>query len=203
MRLDRPGWRNPVLFPWRTSLALLKKRLGDTEDAIVLAEEERLIAEDWGAPSAEGRALRVLGAVVGDERGETLTRRAVEVLEGSAHALELTLALRQLAEMSGSNDVWRRCLEVAEDIGARNIADQARTALDGRTSASAPVRLTPSERRVALLAVAGQSNQEIAEALEVSPRAVEKHLTNTYRKLGVRRRTELAEALHQVGAGHG
>jgi len=39
--------------------------------------------------------------------------------------------------------------------------------------------------------------------LEVSPRAVEKHLTNTYRKLGVRRRTELAEALHQVGAGHG
>ncbi|MEO6090131.1 MAG: AAA family ATPase [Umezawaea sp.] len=203
VRLDRSGWRNPVLFPWRTSLALLKKRLGDTEDAMVLAEEERLIAQDWGAASAEGRALRVLGAVVGDERGEKLTRRAVGVLENSAHALELTLALRQLAEMSGSNDVWRRCLELAEDIGVRNIADQARAALTGRSSASAPVRLTPSERRVALLAVAGQSNQEIAEVLEVTPRAVEKHLTNTYRKLGVRRRTELAEALYHVGSGHG
>lgn len=200
VRLDRSGWRNPVLFPWRTSLALLKKRLGDTEDAMALAEEERLIAQDWGAASAQGRALRVLGAVVGDERGEMLTRRAVEVLESSAHALELALALRQLAEMSGSVDVWRRCLEVAEDIGVRNIADQARAVLTG--TQSAPVRLTPSERRVAMLAVAGQSNQEIAEALEVTPRAVEKHLTNTYRKLGVRRRAELAEALHHVGAGH-
>ncbi len=203
--LDRAGWRNPVLFPWRTSLALLKKELGgteDTEDAVALAEEERLIAEEWGAPSAEGRALRVLGAVVGGQRGESLTRRAVEVLESSTHAMELTLALRQLAEMSGSNEVWRRCLDVAEDIGVKNIADQARAALGGRSPASAPAALTPSERRVALLAVAGRSNQEIAEALAVTARAVEKHLTNTYRKLGVRRRAELAEALHQVDAAH-
>ncbi|MGW0520803.1 AAA family ATPase [Crossiella sp. NPDC003009] len=198
-RLDRSGWRNPVLFPWRTSLALLKHRLGDTEDALALAEEERLIAEEWGAASATGRALRVLGVLRGEQGGAALTHRAIEVLEGAGAGLELALALRQCAELSGSEDLWRRCLQVAEDIGVRRIADQARAALGGGAPAPAAVRLTPSERRVALLAVAGQSNQEIAESLAVTLRAVEKHLTNTYRKLGVQRRAELAEALHEIG----
>ncbi|WP_170068053.1 LuxR C-terminal-related transcriptional regulator [Lentzea guizhouensis] len=48
------------------------------------------------------------------------------------------------------------------------------------------------------LAVAGRSNQEIAQLLAVSIRAVEKHLTNSYRKLGVLRRADLAGALNHT-----
>lgn len=198
-RLEELGWRNPVLFPWRSLLALVKKRLGDTTGALALAEEERVIAEEWGAPSGIGRAWRVLGALTDEHRGIELSRRAVEVLEGSAHALELALALRQWATLTGRDDLWRRCLEVAVDIGAKNIADQARAALGGGTPTSAASTLTQAELRVALLAVAGRANQEIADELAVTSRAVEKHLTNTYRKLGVRKRVQLSEALHHVG----
>jgi len=194
-RLDRAGWRNPVLFPWRSSLALVQLKLGNTGDAIALAEEERLTAEEWGAPSGVGRALRVLGQVVGGERGRQLTERAVEVLRSSAHRLELVHALRRQAELTDDPAVWRSCLVVADEIGARQIAQEASTALVVGTPVPVGGKLTRSEQKVAMLAASGRSNPEIAELLAVSSRAVEKHLTNTYRKLGLRGRSELASAL--------
>jgi DNA-binding NarL/FixJ family response regulator len=55
--------------------------------------------------------------------------------------------------------------------------------------------LTPSERRIAELAAHGPTNREIAQALFVTPRTVEVHLTNAYRKLGISSRSQLATAL--------
>ncbi|MCP2241961.1 ATP-binding protein [Lentzea aerocolonigenes] len=198
--LDRSGWRNPVLFPWRSALALVKHKLGATCDAVALAEEERLIAEEWGAASGIGRTLRVLGRIVGGERGRELTGRAIEVLRTSAHRLELLHALRQRAEFTECPDSWRSCLELAEETGAQRIADRARVALGFSAPSTTSRKLTRSEQKVAMLAVSGRSNQEIAEMLDVTSRAVEKHLTNTYRKLGVRGRAELAAALRSVGS---
>jgi DNA-binding NarL/FixJ family response regulator len=48
---------------------------------------------------------------------------------------------------------------------------------------------------VAQLAAGGQSNRDIAHALYVTPKTVEVHLTNVYRKLGIRSRGGLAQAL--------
>jgi DNA-binding NarL/FixJ family response regulator len=55
--------------------------------------------------------------------------------------------------------------------------------------------LTAREVRVALLAARGASNKEIAAALFLSPKTVERHLSAVYRKRGFRSRTELAAAL--------
>jgi DNA-binding CsgD family transcriptional regulator len=44
--------------------------------------------------------------------------------------------------------------------------------------------------------VAGQSNKEIAQALFVTLRTVEMHLTNAYRKLEISSRSDLSGALH-------
>jgi DNA-binding NarL/FixJ family response regulator len=65
-----------------------------------------------------------------------------------------------------------------------------------RTTALAGARaLTASERRVADLAAAGQTNRDIAQALYVTPKTVEVHLSNAYRKLGIASRRELERAL--------
>ena len=55
--------------------------------------------------------------------------------------------------------------------------------------------LTATERRVADLAVEGLSNKEIARTLVVTVNTVEFHLRNTYAKLGIRSRVQLAAAL--------
>jgi DNA-binding NarL/FixJ family response regulator len=53
---------------------------------------------------------------------------------------------------------------------------------------------------VAALAAAGASNGEIAQELVVTLRTVETHLTSIYRKLEIRGRARLAEALEHDGA---
>jgi len=58
-----------------------------------------------------------------------------------------------------------------------------------------PVELTSYELRVVELAVRGISNIDIAERLGLSRRTVEKHLTNSYRKLGIKGRADLPAAL--------
>ncbi|MGH2934332.1 MAG: response regulator transcription factor, partial [Gaiellaceae bacterium] len=59
--------------------------------------------------------------------------------------------------------------------------------------------LTPSERRIVERAAAGASNPEIAQALFVTVKTVEMHLSNAYRKLEVSGRRELAGALTRRG----
>ncbi len=55
--------------------------------------------------------------------------------------------------------------------------------------------LSAQERRVATMATEGLSNREIAEALFLTRRTVEMHLTGAYRKLDVAGRAELPAAL--------
>ena len=60
-------------------------------------------------------------------------------------------------------------------------------------------RLTPQERSVARLVASGLSNREAAAELLLSVKTVERHLTHSYRKLGVSTRAELAAALDAAG----
>jgi DNA-binding CsgD family transcriptional regulator len=52
--------------------------------------------------------------------------------------------------------------------------------------------LTPHELQVAFLVADGLSNRDAAEALFLSPKTIEHHLGQIFRKLGIRRRNELA-----------
>lgn len=53
----------------------------------------------------------------------------------------------------------------------------------------------PDERPPKTLAAQGASNAEIAQELVVTRRTVESHLTSAHRKLGIKRRGDLAAAL--------
>jgi DNA-binding NarL/FixJ family response regulator len=63
-----------------------------------------------------------------------------------------------------------------------------------RPPASVNEPLTSQETRVAILTAQGMSNKEIAAVLFLSPKTVERHLGNVFRKRGYRSRTELAVA---------
>ena len=84
--------------------------------------------------------------------------------------------------------------------GARPLAERAHDevrAAGGRRltrGVFGPDALTPSERRVAVLAAAGHTNKAIAQQLFVTPKTVEVHLSSTYRKLGITSRSELEAA---------
>ena len=60
--------------------------------------------------------------------------------------------------------------------------------------------LTASERRVAELAARDRSNKEIAQALFVTVKTVELHLSSVYRKLQIGSRRQLAAALAESPA---
>ncbi|MEV0406082.1 LuxR C-terminal-related transcriptional regulator [Actinoallomurus sp. NPDC050550] len=72
----------------------------------------------------------------------------------------------------------------------------ARRCHGARTPALATMatpELTPRQRQIIHLVVAGSSNREIAERLGLSVRTVENHLLHAYERLGVGDRAELAD----------
>ena len=96
----------------------------------------------------------------------------------------------------------QQAADLAHRGGALALYQRARTELAAsgarprrQALLSGPASLTPSERRIAELAAGGQSNREIATMLFVTPKTVEYHLRNAYRKLDIQTRGELAGAL--------
>jgi DNA-binding NarL/FixJ family response regulator/class 3 adenylate cyclase len=100
--------------------------------------------------------------------GEDAERLGYLLKDRVADVDEFTAAVRRVAEGGSALD----SLVVAELVG-RNRADD-------------PVaRLSPREREVLELMAEGRSNPAIGQRLFISPRAVEKHVTSIFAKLGL------------------
>ncbi|HEY1276682.1 MAG TPA: AAA family ATPase [Thermoleophilaceae bacterium] len=190
---------------WRTLKALALDLNGRTDEAVALAEEEVELARRYGSPGAIGRSLSILGTLRQD-LGRL--QEAVDVLAPSSAKLEhakalaaLGSAIRRARKPSEAREPLRQALELASVCGAEGLAERARSELYAtgarpRSDALAGVdALTPSELRVAQLAAGGESNKNIAQNLYVTPKTVEVHLSNAYRKLGIRSRRQLPGAL--------
>jgi DNA-binding CsgD family transcriptional regulator len=195
-QLEQAGWSNPAAYRWRAWAASLYHRLGNTADALELSEVDQELAGRWGAPATVGRALRARGSVTAGKPGIELLHEAVDVLGGSEDRLGLArtsiLLGRRLIAAGGPDGpkfLWQG-QELAAACGATWLVAERRVPPEGAKTA-----LTRTENMVAGWVVRNLTNQEIAEKLGVSRRAVEKHLTNSYRKLGVDGRAGLAEAL--------
>ena len=167
-----------------------------------MLEVER--AREWGAPAALGRALAVHARITGSPEALELLRNAVYVLERSANRYEFCRALLALGERIGPSapegeQALLRAHAVAVECGAPWLARAAERKL-GTVRSTPPrsrVPLTPAELKVASLVASGLTNREIAEELGISRRAVEKTLTNCYRKMSIKR-SDLARALHEL-----
>jgi DNA-binding CsgD family transcriptional regulator len=206
--LGESGLDVPGLLPWRPSAAVVLAQLGRCDAAADLAREAEAIARRCDVTQAIGRALRARALVEGGPEGIALFEEAVAVLERSEAGLELIealvgygAALRRAGRRMDARAPLARAAQLAHEGGAAALGLRAQEEL--RASGARPRRvqvvgaeaLTPQERRVAVMAAEGRNNREIAQTLFVTPKAVEWHLGNTYRKLDIRSRKELPAAL--------
>jgi len=196
---------SPSCIPWRSDAAHANVALGNRAAAERLAEEELRDAQIIGAPRALGISLHTLGVA---RDSEELLREALAVLDTSEVQLinvrtqtDLAVILRRTGRVEEARELLRAALDSAHRLGAVPMAVRAEAEL--RASGAKPRRarltglaaLTASERRVAELAGQGMTNREIAQALFVTARTVEGHLTQVFRKLDVPSRDGLIDAL--------
>jgi DNA-binding CsgD family transcriptional regulator len=208
------GMQHAVTLPWRADGALACLAAGDTRRARSLADEQLRMARAFGAAGVLGVALRTSGMVVGGARGSALLAEAVEVLAGTPMRLEHAKALaalgaaqRRAGERVKARTTLSEALDLADVCGATALASEARAEL--RVAGARPRRarihgrdsLTATELRTVTLAAQGMSNNQIAQALFVTAKTVERHLTNAYAKLGIGSRRELAAALGNPAGG--
>jgi DNA-binding CsgD family transcriptional regulator len=144
-------------------------------------------------------------ALVGGEDFEALyadSRSALDsigfVFEIARTDLYLGETLRRKRRRGEAREPLARALAAFERLGAAPWAGRALAGLRAAgaatepTAATAPNALSERERQIAVAAAVGKTNREIAAELFVSHRTVELHLAAAFRKLGIRRRTELA-----------
>jgi DNA-binding CsgD family transcriptional regulator len=203
------AWKvgTPGIAMWRHLLALA---LADREPdrARHLAAEELERARSFGAPRALAVALRGAGLLRHDEEGLGLLRESAEKLEGTGFRLEharslaeLGVRLRHAGRRNEAQATLRAAVDQASRCGAKPLV--ARAIEELRLAGARPRRerltglesLTPAETRVARLAGEGMTNREIAQALFVTVKTVEMHLSRVYRKLDVASRDQLDRAL--------
>ncbi|HEX5192469.1 MAG TPA: helix-turn-helix transcriptional regulator [Solirubrobacteraceae bacterium] len=206
------GMASPGFADWRRDTALAQLALGDVDAARRVAAEDLELSRAFGAPRELGIALRTTGLIAGDRRGLELLAESIAVLAPSEarleHAYSLVeygAALRRSGRRRQAREHLARGLDAASRCGARATAERARAELlaagakPRRERLSGLDSLTASELRVARLAAEGHGNREIAQALFVTRRTVEVHLTSVYRKLDIASREQLPGALQAEG----
>jgi DNA-binding CsgD family transcriptional regulator len=195
---------------WRAYAAPALALLGDNQRAAKLAREQLAAARRVGAPGALGLSLRTAALAIGGDEGLALLREAAAVLEGSSARLELAHALADLGTELGRSgrrtqgrDAQRRAISLASHCGAIALAQSAMAGLHAeprrraRIELTGPDALTAAERRVCHQVAGGQTNREVAQALFVTEKTVERHLSSAYHKLGIRSRFQLRSAIGQ------
>lgn len=210
-RLVADRMDNPAILAWRSGHALALIRLGQGREAAIQARDNTALARQFGSPYAIAQALRTQAAVDPTVDRLGLLREALQVIEGTrAMRLEAQIAT-DLAGMvvllhgtSETDDVVGLLRKAEAHAGfqeLRPLGDRVQRLLERigepvhRSTSDAVNLLTVSERRVADLAASGMSNRQIAQQLFVTVKAVEWHLSNVYRKLGIRSRTRLPAVL--------
>ena len=191
-----------------TIVSDVHEALGARSAAETVAAQALELARRWDTPGAIGQALHAQARIAAPDESIEILHDAVELLGRSPARLEeararvaLGGALRRRGHRVDSREPLREGYEVARHCGADGLAETARAELRAsgiqlrREATTGADALTPSERRIADMAAAGLSNAEIAQQLFLTVKTIEMHLTHAYRKLDIRRRAELVQAL--------
>jgi DNA-binding CsgD family transcriptional regulator len=198
-RLVEPG----VLW-WAGDLIEAHWRVGDLGAARRHVENLRALGERTGRTWARAVAARGAGLLAATPAEADVAfaeaQRWHERLDApfeTARTLACWGERRRQFDGGDHEELLTDALVRFEAIGAAPWAERIRRMLGAGGAAAtsttaAPASLTQQETQVAAIVGAGATNREASEQLFVSPRTIDFHLRNIYRKLGVRSRTELA-----------
>jgi DNA-binding CsgD family transcriptional regulator len=181
-------------------------RAGEQETA----REWLALFERWAESSAVAWARAVVlhcrALLEADDReAERLFQAALEVHGKAARPFERARTelaygelLRRARHRVEARDHLRAALDTFETLGAALWAERARVELraSGQTARrrdpSTRDELTSQELQIAQFVAQGLTNREVAAQLFLSPRTIDFHLRNVFRKLGISSRTQLA-----------
>jgi DNA-binding CsgD family transcriptional regulator len=165
-----------------------------------------------GTDSERGILARCRALLSDGEAADRLFREALELLDNSRDALQLGRArllygewLRREGRRVDAREQLHGAYELFDRTGASGFAERARRELlaTGETVRKRTVEtrddLTAQETQIVRLAAEGHTNPEIGTHLFISPRTVEWHLRNVYRKLGISSRKGLRRTLSDRG----
>ncbi|WP_035856479.1 ATP-binding protein [Cryptosporangium arvum] len=128
-------------------------------------------------------------------RDLTALRAAIEHFRRTPRRLALAAALEDAAALADEPHVargWRReALTLAVACGAQRARRRLEQLL-GVASESGLGRLSPAERRVALLVADGLTNHQVAQQLHLSRHTVDSHLRKIFAKWDIQSRVALA-----------
>jgi LuxR family transcriptional regulator, maltose regulon positive regulatory protein len=179
---------------------------GDIEQADEAASELRATADSIGTQPLRAAALLAEGRIAAARGHETMARpllddaadafeRSGAPYEAAQTRLELAAVLRSLGNGAAARAAEDRASRALLDLGIAGPAKRR----------EAPGLLSRREQEVLRLLARGRSNDEIATALVLSVRTVERHVANVYAKVGVSGRTARAAATawahaHDIGS---
>lgn len=175
---------------------LLAGRLADATPAssppamiALLRRSQGLTAQDLD--ESQKRFSEAL--VAHSEHADTFEKARTQLLfgsrlrrEGQRIAARQHLHAARAAFSSMGLTLWAEV--AASELRATGARSTRKPGLDNE------VALTAQETRVALLVAEGKSNKEAAAALFLSPKTIERHLSNVFQKKGFRSRGEIVRA---------
>jgi DNA-binding CsgD family transcriptional regulator len=193
------GLEEPTLVPWAPDLVEAYARAGETRDARrVLRTLERQAATS-GSSFAAAAAARCRGTL--DARYEPAFARALRAhnrrpmpFERARTLLAYGRRLHRANRRAAARERLREAELIFDELGAAGWAAQAQRELraaGARRRRASRDALTAQEKRVVEIVCTGASNREVATQLFLSPKTIEFHLRQVYRKLSVHSRTEL------------
>jgi DNA-binding CsgD family transcriptional regulator len=197
-------------WPWATvELIEAATRTGRLEAATLAFE--RLTESTSSSGTAWGSAIehRCRALVSEGDLAESAYWSAIETLKPTQLRLDLARThllfgewLRRGSRSADAREQLRAAHGLFTEFGSENFAKRALSELratgDRMMSLEATHELTAQEMRVAQLVSRGSTNAEVARQMFVSPSTVEYHLHKIFRKLGVRKRTELTSQVVQA-----
>ena len=208
-KINQPGF-----WPWEDIHATNLIRVGEIDRATALVESTMDSYRGSEIMSVKAK-IAVPEAMLmihhGDvSQGLKRFEEALDMLDGltlpfyrSRILFEYGKALRRQGQRRRADEIFARASAMFQDMGATALVSMANRErrVGGLGPRSGKVGgLTPQEFEIAQLVADGNSNREVAHQLFLSPKTVEYHLTRVYRKLQIRTRIELGDALKKYQA---